>query len=69
MSNKLNTGLNNMASNKFDTGFAPIIVRKFKLEYTTQYGHTIFEGTANQVIAHVGLVNQNAVAAILNKAL
>ena len=56
-----------MAGNKYDTGFAPIIVEKFKLEYTTEYGHTIFEGTANQIIAHVGLVNSSAVAAILNK--
>ena len=69
MSNKLNTGLNNMASNKFDTGFAPIIVKAFKLEYTTEYGKTIFEGTADQVIAHVGLVNSSAVTAILNKTL
>ena len=67
MLNKLNTGLNNMASNKFDTGFAPIIVKAFKLEYTTQYGKTIFEGTASQVIAHIGLVNENAVTGILNK--
>ena len=58
-----------MASNKFDTGFAPIIVKAFKLEYTTEYGHTTFEGTANQIIAHVGLVNASAVEAILNKAL
>ena len=56
-----------MAGNKYDTGFAPIIVKAFKLEYTTEYGKTVFEGTADQVIAHVGLVNQSAVTAILNK--
>ena len=70
MSNKLTTGLKtyNMASNKFDTGFAPIIVREFKLEYTTHYGKTVFEGSASQIMAHVNLINENATNAILNQA-
>ena len=42
-----------MASNKFDTGFAPIKIEGLTLNYTTQYGKTKVEGNITEVIKHL----------------
>ena len=47
-----------MASNKFDTEYAPQYARDIKISYTTDWGNTVFEGNLSQVLAHVATLQE-----------
>ena len=48
-----------MASNKFDTEYAPQYARDIKISYTTDWGKTVFEGNLSQVLAHVATLQES----------